>query len=125
MAAEFLKELNATEGTDKRFSQACLERLRQYQWPGNVRELRNVVQRAFILADEDVGVDSLSLGVSEEDETPVSSLTMRVGTSLSEVERQLILATLDRFGGNKAKVAEVLGISLKTLYNRLREYKSE
>ena len=127
LAEEFLKELNAAEGTAKRYTRACLDRLRQHHWPGNVRELKNVVQRAFILAEEDVGVDSLSLEVTEEQDAPApaSSLMIRVGIPMAEMERRLILATLDHFEGNKLKVADILGISVKTLYNRLREYKTE
>jgi DNA-binding NtrC family response regulator len=82
-----------------------------------------VIQRAFILAEEDlVGIDSLPLEVTEE--VPASSLMIRVGTSMAEMERRLILATLEHFEGDKRKVAEVLQISVKTLYNRLREYKT-
>jgi DNA-binding NtrC family response regulator len=124
LAEEFLKELNADEGTAKRFTRACLDRLHQHPWPGNVRELRNVIQRAFILADEDVGVDSLSLEVAEARDAPASSLTIRVGTPMPEMERRLILATLEHFEGDKKRVADVLQISVKTLYNRLREYKT-
>jgi len=123
LAEEFLKELNAAEGTAKRFTRSCLDRLRQHHWPGNVRELKNVVQRAFILAEEHVGVDSLPLGVTEE--VAASSLVMRVGTPIAEIERRMILATLDEFEGDKKKVADVLQMSLKTLYNRLREYKTD
>ena len=65
LAEQCLGELNAAAGTAKHFTRACLERLRRHGWPGNVRELKNVVQRAFILAEEDVGVDSLPLGVTE------------------------------------------------------------
>jgi DNA-binding NtrC family response regulator len=86
-----------------------------------------VVQRAFILAEEDVGVDSLSLEVTEEQDAPAptSSLMIPVGIPMAEMERRLILATLEQFEGNKLKVADILGISVKTLYNRLREYKTE
>jgi len=122
LAEEFLRELNAAERTAKRFTRACLDRLCQHHWPGNVRELKNVIQRAFILAEEDVGIDSLSLEVTEE--VPASSLMIRVGTPMAEMERRLILATLEHFEGDKRKVAEVLRISVKTLYNRLREYKT-
>jgi DNA-binding NtrC family response regulator len=80
-----------------------------------------VVQRAFILAEDDVGVDALSLGV--HDETSGSGLNVKVGTSVEEVERRLILATLEHFEGNKKKAAEVLKIGLKTLYNRINQYK--
>jgi two-component system, NtrC family, response regulator AtoC len=121
LAEQCLGELNEASGTGKRFTRACLERLRRHSWPGNVRELKNVVQRAFILAEEDVGVDSLPLGVTEV--VPASSVVMRVGTPIAEMERRLILATLDQCEGDKKKAADVLKISLKTLYNRLNEYK--
>jgi two-component system response regulator AtoC len=121
LAEQCLGELNVASGTAKRFTRACLERLRRHSWPGNVRELKNVVQRAFILAEEDVGVDSLPLGVTEV--VPASSLVMQVGTPIAEMERRLILATLDQCEGDKKKAADVLKISLKTLYNRLNEYK--
>jgi two-component system response regulator AtoC len=121
LAEQCLSELNAASGTGKHFTRACLERLRRHSWPGNVRELKNVIQRAFILAEDDVGVDSLPLGVTEL--LPASSVVMRVGTPIAEMERRLILATLDQCEGDKKKAADVLKISLKTLYNRLNEYK--
>jgi two-component system, NtrC family, response regulator AtoC len=121
LAEQCLSELNAVSGTAKHFTRACLERLRRHSWPGNVRELKNVIERAFILAEEDVGVDSLPLGVTEV--VPASSVVMRVGTPIAEMERRLILATLDQCEGDKKKAADVLKISLKTLYNRLNEYK--
>ena len=121
LAEHCLAELNEAAGTAKHFTRACTERLRQHGWPGNVRELKNVIQRAFILAEEDVGVDTLPLGVTEV--LPASSVVMRVGTPIAEMERRLILATLDQCDGDKKKAAEVLKISLKTLYNRLNEYK--
>jgi DNA-binding NtrC family response regulator len=121
LAEMFLAELNQAEGTAKHFTRACLERLHRHSWPGNVRELQNVVRRAFILAEEDVGVDSLPLGVTEE--TSAASLVTRVGTSIAEAERRLILATLEHCDGNKRKAAGILKVSLKTLYSRLSQYK--
>jgi DNA-binding NtrC family response regulator len=133
LADEFLGDLNVAEGTSKRFTAGCLERLRRHAWPGNVRELRNVVHRAFILAEENVGVDCLPLpplsNVRGETSRATegfgaSSLVTRLGTPLAEAERRLILATLDYCGGCKQKAAQTLGIGLKTLYSRLREYKA-
>ena len=121
LAEKFLGELNQADGTAKHFTRACLERLRRHSWPGNVRELQNVVRRAFILAEADVGVDSLPLGVTEE--LAAASLVTRLGTSIAEAERRLILATLEHCDGNKRKAADVLKVSLKTLYTRLNEYK--
>jgi two-component system, NtrC family, response regulator AtoC len=123
LAEKFLAELNLAEGTNKHFTRACVERLHRHSWPGNVRELQNVIRRAFILAEEDVGVDSLPLGVTEE--IPAASLVTRVGTPIAEMERRFILATLEHCDGNKKKAADILKISLKTLYNRLNEYKAD
>jgi two-component system response regulator AtoC len=130
LAKSFLGELNAAEGTAKRFTAACLERLSHYAWPGNVRELRNVVQRAFILAEENVDADCLLLpaldivdgDASVADESDALNLVTRVGTSVAEAERRLILATLRHFGRDKHKAAQVLGLSVKTIRSRLREY---
>jgi two-component system response regulator AtoC len=121
LAEHFLSQLNKEQGTSKDFTRPALQRLRTHNWPGNVRELKNLVHRAYILAEEHIGIDSLPLGVQE---TPGSNLNVKVGTSLGEVEQRLILATLEDCEGDKKKAAEVLGISLKTLYNRLNEYKS-
>ncbi len=129
LAQHFLDALNAAEGTQKRFSAAALERLERHDWPGNVRELKNSIQRAYIMAEREVDVSSLppelgappvsAIGSAPADDGPA----LKVGTSLSEAERHLILATLDHYQGDKKKTAEVLGISLKTLYNRLNVYK--
>lgn len=121
LAEKVLFDLNAAAGSGKRFTRACLDRLQRHSWPGNVRELQNVIRRAFILAEEDVGIDSLSLEVSEP--MSAASLVTRVGTPIAEMERRLILATLEHCDGDKKRAAEVLKISLKTLYNRLNEYK--
>jgi DNA-binding NtrC family response regulator len=100
-----------------------METLRAYNWPGNVRELRNYVQRAYILSD-DVGIDTANvpLQVSSTQPSSGSTLTISVGTSLASADKKLILATLEQCGGVKKRAAELLGISLKTLYNRLEEY---
>ncbi len=121
LAEHFLDVLNKDAGTSKRLSPAALERLRAHTWPGNVRELWNVLQRAYLLAEDDIGVDALPLVVVEDVRT--SGLNLEVGTSIAEAERRLILATLAHYDGNKKKASEVLRISLKTLYNRLNVYK--
>jgi DNA-binding NtrC family response regulator len=122
LAEHFLEELNkaAKDTPPKAFTKAAVDRLRAHGWPGNVRELRNVVQRAYILAPNDIGVDSLPLGVVEE--RLGTSLSIRVGTPIDEAERRMILATLEHCAGDKKKTAELLKISLKTLYNRLNVY---
>jgi DNA-binding NtrC family response regulator len=122
LAQHFLNSLNKQEGAKKEFTRAAIERLRTHRWPGNVRELRNVVQRAFIMADEHIGVDTLPLGVTEGSGGE-SGLHLKVGTSIAEAERRLILATLEHVEGDKKKASDILKISLKTLYNRLNQYR--
>jgi two-component system, NtrC family, response regulator AtoC len=119
LAQHFLQQLNKEHGSHKQFSRTALQRMRTHTWPGSVRELKNVVHRAYILAEEEVTLDSLPLGVEE---TPGSTLSVKVGTSIAEIERRLILATLEQCEGDKKKAAKVLGVSVKTLYNRLNEF---
>lgn len=126
LAQHFLNELNESEGSAKTFSDEAMDFLRNHPWPGNVRELKNAVHRAFIMATKSLDLgeaarESLNIPVVRTDD----EVTVPVGTPLAEAERQLIMATLQRFQGNKKKTAETLGISLKTLYNRLTEYRAE
>ncbi len=122
LAAHFLHGLNVEAGTSKIFSRAALATIRSYHWPGNVRELKNAVHRGFILADA-----SIELDVGRLAPPPADGRFLRfpVGVPLAEMERQAIYATLDHCGGNKRRAAEMLGVSLKTLYNRLTAYHAE
>ena len=122
LANHFLAELNREEGKDKSFTSPALVRLRSHSWPGNVRELRNIVHRAFIVADEAIGVDPLPLPATAPGRVDGGRLLFRPGTRIVEVEKALIVATLEHFDHDKKRTAEALGISLKTLYNRLNEY---
>lgn len=124
LAQSFLDELNARFDTRKHFPPAVSDMMLSYCWPGNVRELRNYVQRAHIMSgleSDTTAVVPLQISLS----TPAASSTITIpfGMSLDEADRQLILATLEQCGGVKVRAAEVLGISLKTLYNRLMEYR--
>ena len=137
LAEHFLGELNAAGQTRKRWSGAARAALQRYSWPGNVRELKNLVHRAYILAEEEIGAESLPAeviggGNVASVQAPATigdipelgtTLRIRVGSRAEDVEQQLILATLGACGGNKQKAAEILGVSLKTLYNRLAAYK--
>ncbi len=128
LAEYYLEDLNRQEGTSKRWTREGLARLRALPWTGNVRELRNAVHRAFILADQDIGLEGLPeldpAGTALEDPGEEAMLRVRVGSSIEDMERRLILATLDHLEGDKKRAAEVLGISLKTLYNRLNVYQA-
>jgi DNA-binding NtrC family response regulator len=132
LAEHFLAGIAQQEGREKSFTPAALERLQAYHWPGNVRELRNAVQRAYVMAGGDQ-IDEQWLPHGEaaqalpSDTTATAHadgehITLRIGMSMAEAERALILATFKHCGRYKERTAAVLGISLKTLYNRLKEY---
>ena len=124
LAEHFLAEMCKEEGQQKRFSKSAYQRLNEYDWPGNVRELRNVVQRAFVMASGAIINDEwLALGNGRVGQGESGALlSVRVGTTLAEAERSLIIATLEHFDGHKERTAAALGVSLKTLYNRLKDY---
>jgi two-component system response regulator AtoC len=121
LAQHFLNQLNKQENANKSFAPAAIASLYVHSWPGNVRELKNYVQRAFILADDVIDADLAPTAVAAPESAPL--LTVRVGTTLDDVSRRLIEATLAECG-SKRKAADMLGISLKTLYNRLAVYKA-
>jgi two-component system, NtrC family, response regulator AtoC len=123
LAEHFLAELNRGAGSSKRWTLAALERLRENPWTGNVRELHNATRRAFILGDEKIGPEVLPPATAVRTESasgPV--LEVKVGTSIARVEQRVIVATLEFTAGDKKRAADILGISLKTLYNRLNVY---
>lgn len=125
LAQQFLTQLTRDENTNKYFSPATLALLNSYDWPGNVRELKNVVHRAYIMADEVIDSSCLTPGFGSPKILHDSNLQLRVGSTVEEMERRLIYATLEQYGGHKERTAEVLGLSSKTLYNRLRQYENE
>ena len=125
LVEHFLREIAQREGAPKHASTAALQQLAQYRWPGNVRELRNVLQRAYVMAAGDEITDQwLPRDILAEPvrNTAAGTIEVAVGTPLAAVERQLILATLEHYGHQKERTAAALGVSLKTLYNRLKEY---
>ncbi|MDF2464608.1 MAG: putative response regulator, NtrC [Ramlibacter sp.] len=125
LATHFLQEIGQREGMSKRLTPSALQSLTRYRWPGNVRELRNALQRAYVMTqgpeiDEQwLPRDALSAPAALATN---GSLHVPVGTPLADVERQVILATLEHYGHHKERTAAALGVSLKTLYNRLKEY---
>src|SRR5215813_2377002 len=110
-------------------SEAVLNQFNNYSWPGNVRELRNTIERAVIVCDTGVietkhlppGFGQAPLRTAATDPDAVR---LGVGTTVEEAEKMLILKTLEATSNNKTRAAEILGISLKTLHNKLKEYGS-
>ena len=106
-----------------------LNAFKNYSWPGNVRELRNTLERAVIVCEGAVietkhlppGFGQTPVRTSVDD---ADSIRVGVGTTVGEAERLLILKTLESTNNNKTRAAEILGISLKTLHNKLKEYGS-
>jgi DNA-binding NtrC family response regulator len=129
LAEFFLAELNLRNGTRKRLSDDLRARFLRHHWPGNVRELRNAVERAFILCDGELFLsetDMPTLRQAHEGEgTTADLIQIPIGATLEEIERTFILATLKHFEGDKRRAADVLGCSLKTLYNKLHAYQRE
>jgi DNA-binding NtrC family response regulator len=130
LAEMFLDRLNEENGTAKTLSADAKQKICSYRWPGNVRELKNVVHRAYVMSDDEVDVDTggeitAAVAPAAPSRAEVSNgneVVIPVGTSLELAERALIMATLRSLDGSKSKAAQVLGISLKTLYNRLHAY---
>tara|TARA_R110002049_G_scaffold21792_3_gene79079 strand:+ start:1582 stop:2895 length:1314 start_codon:yes stop_codon:yes gene_type:complete len=118
LAEHFLQTLNDKQGTAKRFSQDAIRELEQHTWPGNVRELKHTVHRAYIMADG----DAVGIPPRFDEDLPGEIEGLRVGRSIADVEKDLILATLKHLNDDKKAAAASLGISLKTLYNRLNDY---
>jgi len=109
-------------------SKGARKLLVDYSWKGNVRELRNVIERATILAKGEL-IEPAHLPVMDAVAAAAApsslGLTIAPGMTVDEAEQKLIMATLDSAGGNKTRAAEMLGISLKTLHNKLNRFKSE
>ena len=120
----FLSQAQTAGALGRKFSPEDSARLRGYHWPGNVRELRHVVLRAAVMSDP---TDSL-LRLPERFDSPFNEPNgqqgLSIGRSIRDVERELIMRTLEHLNGDKRAAAETLGISLNTLYNRLNAYEA-
>jgi DNA-binding NtrC family response regulator len=123
----FLTEFNRTNAKGIRaVDQEAMYILERYPWPGNIRELRNVIERATILAESEfIEPRHLPPTLISRGEASLPTLTISPGTTVDEAERRLILLTLDHTRNNKTRAAEILGISLKTLHNKLNRMKDE
>jgi len=128
LAQHLVTRLAAKHNRPARFlSPAALDALRFHSWPGNVRELRNVIERAVVISSgEQLERHHFAPYPFDHRERlrAEDTATFPVGTPLEEVERQMILRTLEKTGNNKTKAAELLKISLKTLHNKLNSYRA-
>lgn len=123
LARFFLQNLNAKNDTAVVISESALTELESHTWPGNVRELRSAIEQAYILADTaEISAEHLP---NLQEKLHQEQLRISVGESIEDAERKLIFATLEVHNGDKKATAETLGISLKTLYNRLNQYEAD
>jgi DNA-binding NtrC family response regulator len=126
LVQHFVEKYNAETGKRVQgVAPGALATLQGYAWPGNIRELRNTVERAMILTDgEVIGEEHLPPDM-QASRPEAATLRVPLGVPLDKVEKDYILASLQKNGGNKARTAESLGISEKTLYNKLNRYTAE
>jgi two-component system, NtrC family, response regulator HydG len=129
LTQHLVTRLAAKHNRPARFiSPAALDALRFHSWPGNVRELRNVIERAVVICSgEQIERHHFTPYPFDQRQKLRSedTVTFPVGTPLDEIERQMILRTLDKTGNNKTRAAEMLAISLKTLHNKLNAYRAQ
>jgi DNA-binding NtrC family response regulator len=127
--AEHFVRVYSLAGAAPVMSAEFLGRLQQHSWPGNVRELANLMRRAVALSGSEIGVEVLE--PSELNSAPSEKRTensiqpgdgLRPGVSLECMEKRLLQMTLDATGGNRSRAAEMLGVSLRTVRNKIREY---
>jgi DNA-binding NtrC family response regulator len=128
LVAALTSEMAEKQGRPVRtVSEPVVQAFQQYNWPGNVRELRNVLERAIIVCDGPaIETRHLPPGFGQPHRTSAANdpnaVRVGVGTTVEEAEKMLILKTLESTSNNKTRAAEILGISLKTLHNKLKEY---
>jgi len=123
LAKTFIEEFNKENGASFKWEETQLSTLQAYDWPGNVRELRHFVHRAAIMSDP----NGAKLELPKTIESPFAQKqsttpALQAGRTIEDVEKELIYATLEKVNGNKTMAADMLGISTKTLYNRLHAY---
>jgi len=118
LSEHFLKRFSEMDGkTIKGFTDEAMDFLKKRQWKGNIRELENTIQRAVILSKSDmVGIDDFMIDRCHN----LDIITIR---GIKDVERELILKTLEEVNGNKTQAARLLGVSVRTIRNKLNEYR--
>lgn len=123
LAQTFLEEFSERHGKGVRsYAPTVQKALYDYAWPGNIRELRNVIERAVIVCQSDkLTLSDLPKNLTKHVESN-PTIEIPLGTPLAEVEKELVLKTLKFVSGNKTQAAKILGVSLKTFYNKLERY---
>lgn len=122
LASHFIAKVAKREGMEEKFlTSEAKDALLRYSWPGNVRELENVMERSMILNDG-AGITAEAVTLGMEGGPEVAKEHVPVGTTIHDMEKNLIMSTLQSVEGNRTKAASLLGISIRTLRNKLNEY---
>jgi DNA-binding NtrC family response regulator len=127
LVEHILRDVNAKHGKNVRgVGVEVMDIFMSHTWPGNIRELRNVLERASIMCEKEMITRSCLPGefgkTAAKAPSDLAALKFPIGTTIEEMEKELILQTLSATGNNKTRASELLGISLKTLHNKLKEY---
>src|SRR5580693_4736904 len=130
LVEHMLRDVNTKHGKNVRgIGAEVMDIFMGHTWPGNIRELRNILERATIMCEKDLITRANLPGefgkTAAKGPSDLSTIKFPVGTTVDAMERELILQTLGATGNNKTRAAELLGISLKTLHNKLKEYGGE
>ncbi len=127
LVQDLLEELNRTHGRSiTGVTRGCMDLLMQYHWPGNTRELRNVLEGIVLFVEGHRPLEASHLPEYLRDRPPAPrDFRVRVGMSMAEIERRAIQETMAACGGNKRRTAAMLGVGLRTLYRKLKEYELE
>jgi len=107
---------------EKQFTQEAIHKLKAYDWPGNVRELQSLIERLVMTCEEDL-IDAAHIPINEAE--PLNFSSLEPGMTISQAERLLIMKTLEHTSNNRTRAADILGISIRTLRNKLNEYRKE
>src|SRR5579862_3779158 len=130
LTEHILRDINIKHGKNvKGVGAEVMDIFMSHTWPGNIRELRNILERSAIMCEKDLITRACLPGefgkTSAKNPSDLGAIKFPIGTTVDAMERELILQTLAATGNNKTRAAELLGISLKTLHNKLKEYGSE
>ena len=122
LAQHFLAYRNAQEQQEKSLTEETMQLIASHNWPGNVRELKHAIERAYILSDKQILPEHLLLNTEDTEADAQCLAEVPCGVPLDDLEKAAILNTLEQNAGNKTDTAQQLGISVKTLYNKLEKY---
>ncbi len=124
LVEHFIRNHNFSRRIEKRFASSALRMLKVYDWPGNIRELKNIVERAIILSGDSsvIRKDHLAFCASQLEEQPSLSMNFDKEPSLNDIEKTYLAMLLERHSGHRSKIAQILGVSERSVYRMVEKY---